>query len=505
MKKTTYIAGMLLMLPLWLQAQSLPATTRIDNMITIFSDVMRQVDINYADTLNYEEMLEYGLAGMLHKIDPYTIYIPAKKEDDLKRMTTGKYAGVGAVIMQRDSAVYVSDPYEGQPAQRNGLIAGDQILEVDGKSCLKKTTADVSNMLRGKAGTTVTIKVKRLGVDKPIKIAFEREEIRMEPIEYYGVIPGTRTGYIQFSEFTDHSARDFRSALQDMMDNRHIEQLIIDLRGNGGGIITEAVSILSLFLPEGTEVVTTKGKTDNSCRSYYTIKDMCICPDMPLVVLVDGHSASASEITCGALQDLKRAKLIGEKTFGKGLVQSVRDVALGGHLKVTTSKYYLPSGRCIQGTGIEPDIVLNDTGKVDICYELYNKHFFFDYANEYRMKHTEIAEADSFQLTDSDIEDFIVFLKDKGFVYETETYKYFKDVLKMAEQEDLSETTIQALRDMQEKINPSYEEAVRTHADEVRGFLGAEIVSRYYYQKGRAAYMLRTDKGVLRALEELKK
>ena len=503
-------------------------TARADETLTIFSDVLRQLDMNYVDTLNYEQLTETAINAMLRKVDPYTVYFPKKKDDDLRMMTQGKYGGIGALIQQREvqgeRQTFIANPYEGKPAQRNGVLAGDRIVSVDGISTKGQTVSEVSNNLRGVPGTTVKLVLEREGVDKPFTKSFAREDIHLDAVDYYTVIKTPSDsplegegycGYISFREFTENSARDFAAAVDDLYYNKHIQGLIIDLRGNGGGIVDEAIRIVNLFVDKDTEVVSTKGKTQASCRHYITQSPVRF-PDLPLVVLVDKNSASASEIVSGSLQDLKRATIIGQRTFGKGLVQNVRPIAYDGHLKVTTSKYYLPSGRCIQAIdyaeqqkgnalkrdtagGILPDIVMEDSAKVDICYSLYIKNMFFDYATRYHRLHDTIAAPEVFTLTDEEIEDFCRFLDEKGFTYETETSKYFADMLDMARHEDIDSTTLAALEALQPALKPSFREAIARNIDEVKQMLGSEIVLRYYYQKGQIAYQLRFDKELERA------
>ena len=503
-------------------------TARADEALTIFSDVLRQLDMNYVDTLNYEQLTETAINAMLRKVDPYTVYFPKKKDDDLRMMTQGKYGGIGALIQQREvqgeRQTFVANPYEGKPAQRNGVLAGDRIVSVDGISTKGQTVSEVSNNLRGVPGTTVTLVLEREGVDKPFTKSFARDDIHLDAVDYYTVIKTPSDspskgegycGYISFREFTENSARDFAAAVDDLYYNKHIQGLIIDLRGNGGGIVDEAIRIVNLFVDKDTEVVSTKGKTQTSCRHYITQSPVRF-PDLPLVVLVDKNSASASEIVSGSLQDLKRATIIGQRTFGKGLVQNVRPIAYDGHLKVTTSKYYLPSGRCIQAidyaeqqkgnalkrdtaSGILPDIVVEDSAKVDICYSLYIKNMFFDYATRYHRLHDTIAAPEVFTLTDEEIEDFCRFLDEKGFTYETETSKYFADMIDMARHEDIDSTTLAALEALQPVLKPSFREAIARNIDEVKQMLGSEIVLRYYYQKGQIAYQLRFDKELERA------
>ena len=543
MEKT--LAILCLILCVSLRAQERPSTVRVDECITIFNDVMRQVDVNYVDTLNYEDLTETAINAMLRKIDPYTVYYPKKNDRDLRMLTTGKYGGIGSIIQQRKSKVesrktarnsgsktkgsdtldtYIVNPYEGKPAQLAGVQAGDRILSVDGKTTKGLSVSEVSNNLRGEPGTTVVLELEREGVEKPFKVSIVREDIHLEPVSYATTIEADTLpypiGYISFNEFTEGSAQDFSNTLDDLYYNQGAKGLVIDLRGNGGGIVDEAMQIVNLFVDRNTTIVETRGKTARSNNTYQT-RNNPRYKDLPLVVLVDKNSASASEIVSGALQDLHRATLVGQRTFGKGLVQNVRPIAYGGHVKVTTSKYYLPSGRCIQAIdyserqkghelkrdtagGILPDIVLSDSGKVDITYTLYINHYFFDYATRYHRLHDSIARPEVFELTDEEIEDFCRFLEEREFKYETETSKFFEDMIKMAKHEDIDSTTLAQLEALEPMLTPDFRKAIERNKEEVKQLLGAEIVLRYYYQKGQAAYNLRYDKELKRALKELK-
>jgi len=367
--------------------------------------LFRELDAFYVDTLNYDKMMKTAIDEMLAKIDPYTVYMPEEETSDLTFMTTGEYAGIGALIMKKANDICISEPYEGMPAQRNDVRAGDIILEVDGKPISNLTVNEVSSLLKGTPNTMIKLKLKRYGEKKTIVKEFLREKIQVNPVAYMGIV-AEKTGYILLNEFTDKSAMELKSAVNELVKQNQIESLIIDLRNNGGGLIDESVKIAGYFLPKGTEVVTTKGKNKLTDRTYKTPTEP-LFPEMRLAVLTNRATASASEILAGAIQDLDRGIIVGERTFGKGLVQNIRPLGYGGHLKVTTAKYYIPSGRCIQaidyshrnedgsvgrvpdslttefstrngrkvrdGGGIVPDIQTTDNRKLNIAYYILRK------------------------------------------------------------------------------------------------------------------------------------
>lgn len=534
MKKNIILPILALLISSALSAQN--TTTRIDKSMSIYNDVMRQLDINYADTLNYEQMTETAINQMLRQVDPYTVYIPEDKTNNLKFMTTGKYGGIGAIIMQRGDTVWISEPYEGKPAQKNDVRAGDRIIEVDGTNVIGMTTAEVSSLLRGTPKSVVTLKLQRDGVTKPILRSFEREEVKISPIAYSAAFDNY-VGFIAFTEFTENSATLFAQTLDNLVNTYHIQSLIIDLRSNGGGLIDEAVKLLSLFVEKGTEVVSTKGKIASSNRAYKTPVAPKY-PNMPLLIIVDGNTASAAEIVAGALQDLDRATLIGEKTFGKGLVQTVRPIAYNGHLKVTTAKYYIPSGRCIQaidyrnhnknskkdsndstshifhtkkgkvvrdGGGIIPDIILQDSSKMNITYSLYAQNLFFDYATLYRSTHDTIALPANFNVTDEILDSFKQFVTDRKFQYNSETEKSLDRLIDLAKHEDISNETIDQLIEIKSNLSGNWQDAFNRNKTDIKLMLGREIIQRYYYQQGEYAYFLRFDEQLKRAVEELQK
>lgn len=534
MKRIIYIATLIL-LPWVAFAQSEQKHSRIEKNLSIYNDILRLLDIMYVDTLNYDKLMTTSINSCLNSLDPYTVYIPEEDTEDLTFMTTGTYGGIGALIVQRDEDVMISEPYEGMPAQKAGLKAGDLLLKIDGESARGKSTAEVSAMLRGVPHDKISIVVKRPGEKKNLTFEFEREKIQINPVSYVGcVAPGI--GYIKLTEFTENAASEFKNGVKDMVSQDQINSLIIDLRDNGGGIIEEAVKILSMFVPKGTEVVSTKGKIPQVETSYKTLTDP-LFPDMKVAVLVNRFSASAAEIVAGVFQDLDRGVLIGERTFGKGLVQNIRPLSYGGNLKLTTAKYYIPSGRCIQaidyshrnedgsvgrvpdslttvfltkrgrevrdGGGVSPDIEVKQPEGINICYYLFVENMFFDYATEYCQRHPSIAPAQEFTLTDEDFADFEAFLTKKEFTYQTQTASYLESLKDLIKFEQLDSIAANELKALEEKIKPNISEELKRNRKEIEEMLGSEIIKRYYYQKGDIIYTLRTNKDFSEAKELL--
>ena len=501
--------------------------------LDIFNSLFRDLDAFYVDTINYQKTITTGINDMLAGLDPYTVYIPEDQTDFIKQITTGEYAGVGAMIGQmKDGQVFISEPFEGKPAQKAGLRAGDILLDLDGISLKGKTTEQVSDLLKGQPQTMVTLKIKRPGVEKPLTIKVIREKITINPVVYYGVLKND-VGYVMLSDFTDISADEMQNALLDLK-SRHVKAMIIDLRNNGGGIIDEAVKMVGFFVPKGTEVVSTRGKVKAWDKTYRTQSEP-ILPNMPLAFLVDDNTASAAEILSGSLQDLDRAVIVGTRTFGKGLVQSIRPLPYNGHLKVTTAKYYIPSGRCIQainyaehnadgspvrvpdslthvfktadgrlvrdGGGIRPDVYVKDSAQLNITYYLYNQNIIFDYATQYALTHKTIAEPEQFSISDSDYEAFKQYVKNQHFHYTLQSETLLKKLMATAKIEGYSDLAATDFKSLQSVLTPNIDKDMNLFKKDIENLINAEIVKRYYYQKGVVRYSLQHDKTLNKAMD----
>ena len=509
-----------------LSAQKEEKYFKITKNLSVFNSVLRELNAFYVDTLDYDKVVQTGINSMLASLDPYTIYMPEEMTDDIKMMTSGEYAGIGALIMQKDGNVVISEPYEGMPAQKNDLRAGDIILEVDGVNAEGKTTSQVSEMLKGKNGTKIVVKIKRWNKKRPITKKFHRELIQFSPISYHTVFENG-TGYVMLNDFTDKAGAEFKSVVSDMVKQHQIKSLIIDVRNNPGGIVDEAVKIMGYFVPKGTPIVSTKGRSREVDRTYRTPFEP-IFPDMKVAVLVNRASASASEILAGAMQDLDRGIVVGERTFGKGLVQNIRPVAYGGHVKVTIAKYYTPSGRCVQaldyshrnedgsvgripdslttafkttkgrivkdGGGILPDTLTTDSRKLNIAYYILVQNHYFDYATRYAQKHNKIASPDKFKLTDAEYNDFVKYLiEEKKFTYTTQTENYYKQLFEVAKYEGYDELAKAEFDALEAKLIPDIKKNLLDNRKEIEEMLTLEIIQRYYFQKGQVQYMLKDD------------
>ncbi len=423
----------------------------LSKQLSIFNSLIKEIDLFYVDTIAPEKIIETGIDAMLEKLDPYTTYYTEEESEELKMMITGKYAGIGSLIRfhEKKNTTVIAEPYDNMPAAKAGLQIGDLIKSVNGVNIVGMSSDSVSNMLRGEAGTKLTIEVERPGTKESVIIKVERENITLPVIPYYGIMQDS-IGYLQLESFPEGCAKEMRRALIDMK-NRGARAYIIDLRSNGGGSLAEAIDIVNLFVPKGLNIVETKGKIKRSNEIYKTTREP-IDTVSPLIVLVDGQTASAAEIVSGSLQDLDRAVIIGARTYGKGLVQVTRELPYNGYLKVTTSKYYIPSGRCIQaidyshrnsngevartpdsltnvfhtaagrevrdGGGISPDIEPKGEKLTTLLYHLIQDMAIFDYATDYKLKHASIASAETFNLSDEDYEAFKSYLKSTGFTYD---------------------------------------------------------------------------------------
>lgn len=523
MKK--YIVITLLILGFSVSAWSVEQQAGIVKNMDIYNAIWRELSINYVDTINYDQLNKTAIDRMLQKLDPYTVYIPESEEDDLKMMTTGAYGGIGAMITQKGDFVCISEPYEGMPAQKNDVRAGDLILELNGKSMKGKKTSEVSQLLRGSQGTEIELVLQRPGEKKPIKKHFLREVIQIDPVEYYGMV-GDSTGYIALRDFTDKTTVEFRDAMADLTQNRGMKNLVIDLRNNGGGLVSEAINIAGMFLPKHSLVVNMKGIQPQNNKSYKTMSEP-LYPNMPLVILVNTNSASASEILAGVFQDMDRAVVLGERTYGKGLVQTVRRLPHNTYLKVTTSKYYIPSGRCVQaidyahrnedgsigripdslttefttrngrkvrdGGGILPDTLLKRRDQVNISYYLFVKNIFFDYATEFVQTHKTIAAPDTFLMSDEVYDEFVKYVLDRKFTYKLESEGMIQELKNMAKVEGYEQESAAAFEALEAVLRPNVERDLRLFRKDVEALLSSEIIRRYYFQKGVIKYELRFD------------
>lgn len=500
--------------------------------IDIFATLIRELDSYYVDEINPDELVTVGINAMLEELDPYTEYIPEEESDDFRMLTTGEYAGIGALIGNRGGGNMILMPYTGFPAQNAGLKIADFILKIDTIDVASKSTSAVSELLKGPANTPVKVTVKR----NQDTLSFEliRKKISLKNVPYFGKLDET-TGYIKLSDFTTNAGVEVRNALVSLK-SQGVQKLVLDLRDNPGGLLNEAVEIVNLFVPKGKEVVKTIGKLPNVNFTYKTTKSP-LDKDMPLVVLINERSASAAEIVAGALQDYDRAVLVGRKSFGKGLVQTTIPLTYNAQAKITTAKYYIPSGRCIQaidyaqtrengaltsvpdslrkafktangrtvydGAGIEPDTVVEEKSYAPISFTLVAGNHVFDFATQYFYAHPKISSPSDFQISDQDFEDFKKFLVGKDYDYTTYTEKSLEDFKKYVEKEAYFEEIKDQLELITSKVNHSKENDLETHKLEIKKILTDEIVSRYYFQEGMIQSGLKGDRDIANALEYL--
>ncbi len=502
--------------------------------LEIFTDLYKELNTYYVDETDPGKLIKSAMDEMLQTLDPYTNYIPESEIEDFQFMTTGQYGGIGAMITKRDEYVYISEPYEGFPAQKSGLMAGDKILEVNNISVKGKSTEEVSKLLKGQPNTNVSILIERKYINEPFEVSFKREKVTVGSVPYFGLLENN-IGYVKLRSFTRNCSNDLKNAILKLKE-QSATSLILDLRGNPGGLLNESVKIANFFVNQGEEIVSTKGKI-KSWEKVYTATNKPIDTEIPLVVLIDQSSASASEIVSGSLQDLDRAVIVGKRSFGKGLVQQTRKLSYNSQLKLTVAKYYIPSGRCIQaldysnrnedgsvgkiadslstefrtknnrkvydGGGITPDLVTESEVSSKILLSLFRERLFFDYATEYRLKNENILSAKDFKITDEKFLDFKNFLSDKEYEYETDTEKAYKKLKKVAEEENYFESMKNNFDLLVTKIDDAKSDDLEKNKDFVKEILANEIVSRYYYQKGRIQSSLNYDKDILEAIKVL--
>lgn len=531
--KLSWLLFVLFMLPAVYSTADDRHRFNLARQLSIFNSIIKELNLFYVDSIMPEKMMKKTIDGMLRSLDPYTEYYPENEDDELRMLTTGKYAGIGSIIRYHTGkkTTVIAGPYEGMPAHRAGLRSGDVIVSVDAVPVAGMSTDSVSNLLRGEPGSTLVLEIERPGKKGNMTVKIERESIALPPISYYGIIAGD-VGYILLDRFTKDCVKEMRRAIVDLK-KRGAASFVIDLRGNGGGLLNEAVDIVNLFVPKGECVVKTKGKIKQSNEEYRTRKEP-VDSASPVAVLVDGQTASASEIVAGALQDLDRAVVVGSRTFGKGLVQSTRPVNGGGHLKLTTAKYYIPSGRCVQaldyshmiddgrstripdsltnvfrtsagrevrdGGGIRPDVEPKSEELSTLLFYLLQDMSLFDFATQFRQNNETVDSAEHFVVTDEVYSEFKDFLKSRGFSYDLQSTKYLADLKKIIEIEGLGEVVKGEIESLEKKLHTNLDYALAHFEKDVKNLLATEILSRYYGQTGEIVYGLREDADIKEAV-----
>ena len=507
----------------------------ISKNLEIFISLYNELNKNYVDEINPGELMVTGIESMLNTLDPYTVYIPESEIEDYRMITTGQYGGIGSLIHKNGSYVVISEPYEGYPAHKTGLLAGDRVLYINGEDMLNKPSDEVSKFLKGQPGTSVNIIVERDGEAEPLSFELNRENITIKDIPYYGML-NEDIGYIKLTGFTQQAGNAVKEALVDLKNEYEPKGIILDLRNNGGGLLAEAVNVTNIFVEKGRLVVSTKGKVKSRNQDHHT-RFNSIDTKIPLLVLVNAHSASASEIVAGAIQDMDRGVVLGQRSFGKGLVQNVIPLSYNSQVKVTVAKYYIPSGRCIQaidysmkdddghftkipdslvnefstqngrpvfdGGGIEPDICMQPRKYSQILSSLFTKFLIFDYATKYVMAHPEIDSPEEFQVDDEMCNDFITFLGDKDDDYTTAAERSLKALKESAVDEGYYDAVKEQYQALKVAIMHSKEEDLLTYRNEISEILKMEIVTRYYYQEGKIRASLSSDPDINRAIRIL--
>jgi carboxyl-terminal processing protease len=502
--------------------------------VDIFVSILKELNSKYADEINPADLVTKAIEGMLESLDPYSVYYPESQIEDFKLMTTGQYGGIGALIQQHGKNVVISEPYENSPSQKAGLRAGDIILAINGQNVQGKNSSDISTILKGQPGTTLQIEIERPTDGKKHTFAVKREDIKFPPVPFSGMLKDG-IGYIKLDQFTEKASAEVKEAFLRLKEEG-MKYLILDLRNNGGGLLHEAVNIMNIFVDQNVKIAETKGKIKEQNNVFRT-KNAVIDKEIPVVVLVNGSSASASEIVAGAMQDLDRGVVVGKKTFGKGLVQNILPLSYNTSLKITVSKYYIPSGRCVQNVdyfnrdtlevaphipdslatpyktkggrivydkgGVEPDVITPDSIPSNILIAMVINNIIFDFSNEYASKHETILPANQFKLSEADYKQFVDFVKTKDFEYKTDTEELLK-VLKEAAQNEKYYPAIESVyNEMIKKIEDEKSNDINKFKNELSEFIANEIVARYYYQKGRVEHQLTTDPDVKVAMEIL--
>lgn len=520
---------------IWIGSSFIDQDFEIAKQIDIFSTVLRELNANYVDDINPGDLVNTAIDAMLESLDPYTVYYPESDLEEYRLLTTGQYGGIGAMIQQQGDYVVISDPYENSPAQKSGLKPGDKILAVGGKSAKGKQTAEVSAILKGQPGTSVTLTILSYGETKPVEKTIVREEIKLPNIPYAEKVADD-VAYIQLNQFTENAAKEVKEAFL-RQKGQGAKALILDLRGNGGGLLQEAVLIMNIFVDKNNTIVSTKGKLRDKNFDHKTVFP-ALDTEIPIVVLVDGNSASASEIVAGSFQDLDRGVIIGQRTYGKGLVQNVLPLSYNTRMKVTISKYYIPSGRCIQAIdyadksegkkhkkvadstavayktkngrivydrgGIEPDVIIPNPKSIPVIGSLYQKNLFFDFANDFARKHHSIPAAKQFLITDDIYADFVSFIKNVAdHDYTTLSEKVLETLKTTAEEEQYFESIKEDYQKLQTKLLKEKERDLIRYKKEISLILRTEIVSRYYYQKGQIEVLLSDDPELQKAINLL--